>query len=120
LAFCWQDALKSVHAVQRIIILELDWGIRASGLAPNHPNLTNQSSPDYAGALGRCPAAEGALALWRLWGDTDDEKLQAAVLEFLTEQERWELATPEARAGIEREIAERARAFIDRWTPGGE
>jgi hypothetical protein len=45
---------------------------------------------------------------------------RAALLDFEYDMERWEWATPQARPGIEREIAEHAREFIDRWTPHGE
>jgi hypothetical protein len=69
---------------------------------------------------GTVPPLQGANALWGVWHDTNDEELKVALVEFLMEQESWELATPEARPGVEREIMERARAFIDRWTPGGE
>jgi hypothetical protein len=69
---------------------------------------------------GAVPAHQGANALWWLWNDTSDEELQAALLDFEFDQERWEWATPEARPPIEREIVEHAREFIDRWTPRGE
>jgi uncharacterized protein len=44
-------------------------------------------------------------------------------VQAMTGQGGWPMTvfpTPEARPRIEGEIAERARAFVDRWTPGGE
>jgi len=44
-------------------------------------------------------------------------------VQAMTGQGGWPMTvfqTPEARPGIEGEIVERARAFVDRWTPGGE
>jgi uncharacterized protein len=44
-------------------------------------------------------------------------------VQAMTGQGGWPMTvflSPEARPGIEGEIVERARAFVDRWTPGGE
>jgi hypothetical protein len=65
------------------------------------------------------PALEGANALWSVWEDAVDQELQAALVEFLLDQERWERALPEHRPEVERQIVGRARALMDRWDAEG-
>jgi uncharacterized protein YyaL (SSP411 family) len=53
----------------------------------------------------------------------DKHGIYMDAVQAMTGQGGWPMTvflTPEARPGIEGEIVERARAFVDRWTPGGE
>ena len=100
-----------------------DQALRELGRPPPAPEVGVRWQAVMAAqaiVAGAVPAHRGANDLSGLWDDTSDEELQAALLDFDQDTEWWESATPEARPGIEREIVEHAREFIDRWTPHGE
>jgi len=54
-------------------------------------------------------------ALWAMGATANDGELQAALLEFRVEQDRWDQASPQHRRWIERQILTRARAFLAPW-----
>jgi hypothetical protein len=68
-----------------------------------------------ATAVGAVEVLQGVGALWALFSRTEDAELRAALAEFFKDGQRWQRAIPERRPRIEREILERARAFLDRW-----
>jgi hypothetical protein len=65
-----------------------------------------------AGAVG---VRQGVAALAAVSSRTDDTKLRAELAEFNADGQRWEQATWDHRPAIERQILDRARAFLDRW-----
>jgi hypothetical protein len=58
---------------------------------------------------------QGVGSLGALSPRTEDGELRAALAEFAADGQRWQQATLERRPGIERQILDRARAFLDRW-----
>ncbi len=64
---------------------------------------------------GAVPVRQGTQALWAMGGKASDGELQAALLEFRVEQDRWDQASSQDRPGIERQILTRAWAFLARW-----
>ena len=68
-----------------------------------------------ATAAGAVEVLQGVGALGALSPRTDDAELEAALAEFSADGQRWQRVTPERRPAIERQILDRARAFLDRW-----
>lgn len=66
-------------------------------------------------SAGAVPLRQATQALGAMGGKANDGELQAALLEFRVEQDRWDQASPQQRPGIERQILTRARAFLARW-----
>ena len=66
-------------------------------------------------SAGAVPLRQATQALGAMGGKANDGELQAALLEFRVEQDRWDQASPQHRRWIERQILTRARAFLARW-----
>ena len=68
-----------------------------------------------ATAAGAVKVFQGVIVLGGLSPRSEDAELRAALAEFAADGQRWQRATLERRPGIERQIMDRARAFLDRW-----
>ena len=72
-----------------------------------------------ATAAGVVGVLQGVGALLAVSSKTDDGELWAALAEFVADGQRWQRAIPEHRPAIERQIMDRAWAFLDRWPAVG-
>jgi hypothetical protein len=68
-----------------------------------------------AGAVG---VLQGVGALSAVSSRTDDPELLATLAPFAADRHRWQQAIPERRPAIGRQLVDRARAFLARWSPG--
>lgn len=65
--------------------------------------------------VGAVHVLQGVAALGALVSRAEDADLRVVLAEFVADGQRWLRSSTGRGPGIERQIKDRARAFLDRW-----